>query len=336
MLRMRRREQALYGSSDTGQSRVSMRLDAKTPPKVVEKGCLLPADPGARYPGPGARYPGPGARYLGYGVMEAFGSKKRDTKPGQLTRPCLAAPFEFVLRIVAREQAELDDIEPALRLFGLVGGLGARSRKGYGSLNLTKLEGDGIANWRPARTVEDYRSSLGPLLKGARTVAQEPEISAFSACARIDLMFEGMNQPLDVLDKYGSAMVRYRSWGRNGKILDGERSECRFREDHDWMKGKEIAPGFHPRRAVFGLPHNYGRGIEVTPQHHDRRASPLFFHVHEIGSRFAGIALLLRSRFLPEGEKILTRDKPVPANPDWSVLTEFIDENRKRGLWPDG
>ena len=35
------------------------------------------------------------ARYLGYGVMEAFGSRKKGTKAGQLTRACLGAPVRF-------------------------------------------------------------------------------------------------------------------------------------------------------------------------------------------------------------------------------------------------
>ena len=57
---------------------------------------------------------------------------------------------------------------------------------------------------------------------------------------------------------------------------------------------------FHPRRAVFGLPHNYGQRKTVEPESYNRRASPLFFHIHEIGSRYAGVALLLRSPFFAE------------------------------------
>ncbi len=318
--RMREREHALFGSSDMGQSRIAMRLDTKAMPRIVEKDKVLPV--------------GPGARYLGYGVMKAFGSK--GTKPGQLVRPCLEAPFEFSLRIAARDAEALNEVEPALRLFGLVGGVGARSRKGYGSLALTALEGDGVADWRPPRDIGAYRSHLSALLKGAEAADREPEISAFSAWTRVDLMFEDVRTPAKVLDEYGKTMVRYRSWGRKGKILDGEQSTCRFPEDHAWMKGEKTADDFHPRRAVFGLPHNYGRHIEVKPERPDRRASPLFFHVHEIGGRYAGVALLLRSRFLPEGEKIKARGKAVPARPDWSVLTTFLNENRKRRLWPDG
>ena len=145
---------------------------------------------------------------------------------------------------------------------------------------------------------------------------------------------------MEVLNEYGKEMVRYRSWGRDGKILDGEGSKRKFPEDHDWAKGKWF-PNFHPRRAVFGLPHNYKKGVEVKPssREHDRRASPLFFHVHKIGGEFVGVALLLRSQFLPDGEKILAK-KPASSEKVsfkkecWGVLTKFMDGICDKTIWP--
>ena len=325
---MRRSEDDLFGSSETGQSRLAMRLDVTTGPRVLGKGEVLQDDDGGKV--------GAGGRYLGYGVLEAFPNKRRGTQAGELIRPCLAAPFEFVLRLGAKDAVPLRRVEPALRLLGLAGGLGARARKGYGSLNLISLQGDGVEDWRPPGTIDDYRDQLTSLLGTMAACDREPEISALSSGARVELMFEDIRSPMEVLDEYGKAMIRYRSWGRKGKILNNEPSRCLFPEDHGWMKGEETARDFHPRRAVFGLPHNYGKGMEVKPQNHGRRASPLLFHVHQFGGRYAGIALLLRSRFLPEGEKIVARDRAVPANPDWTVLTNFLDENGKRRIWPNG
>lgn len=327
MHRMRRQENDLFGSSEMGQSRVVMRLDMESEPRINAKDEVLRDGDG--------RVVGSGARYLGYGVMEAFANRRKGTEAGQLIRPCLAAPFEFVLRIGAKDTAPLGRVEPALRLLGLAGGLGARSRKGYGSLNLIALQGDGMDDWRPPGTVDEYRDQLSALLDRTADRDREPEISAFSSQARVELLLE-RSAPMAVLDEYGKAMVRYRSWGRNGKILDGEPSGRRFPEDHGWMKGEKTTNDFHPRRAVFGLPHNYGKGIEVEPQNRNRRASPLLFHVHQIGKSYAGIALLLRSRFLPEGEKIRARRRTVPANPEWGVLTGFLDENGGRRIWPNG
>ena len=327
-------ERMLFGSDKVGQSRIVLSLEPSGPkdnrPKTVGRGTVLGDGPD--------RPVGPGARYLGYGVLEAFASRNKGTKAGELTRDCLQTPFYLVLRIGAKKRETLENVVPALRLFGLVGGLGAKSRKGYGSVNLIGLEGDGLTAWQPPRTVADYRTQLGSLLQPALACPHEPETSAFSARARVELMFENRVEPMAVLDDYGKAMVRYRSWGRNGKILGNEPSDKRFPEDHAWMKGDKRGPptDFHPRRAVFGLPHNYGKSTRVTPQNHDRRASPLFFHVHEIGNRHIGIALLLRSRFLPEGEKIRAGNRSVPARPDWGVLETFLEKNSKRKIWPDG
>ena len=325
--RLAKEEGRLFGSSEAGQSRLIMRLDAKAPLPILEKDTILRDEGGAPV--------GAGARYLGYGVMEAFPSRTKGTEAGDLRRSCLASPFEFSLRISARETELLQSIEPALRLLGMIGGLGSKSRKGYGSLNLIAFEGDGVDRWHRPRTVDDYRKQLSELLNDVEGYHHEPEISAFSANARVDL-FASHRTPSEVLNAYGEAMVRYRSWGKNGLILDSERSRCNFREDHDWMYDRPPSPDFHPRRAVFGLPHNYGGRKTVEPESYDRRASPLSFHVHELGSRYAGVALLLRSRFLPKDKGIIAGGRTVPAREDWTVLTDFLDGNKQQTIWPNG
>ena len=325
--RLAKEESHLFGSSEAGQSRLIMRLDAKAPLRILEKDTILTDERGAQV--------GIGARYLGYGVMEAFPNRKKRTEAGQLLRSCVAAPFEFSLRISAAETESLQSIEPAVRLLGMIGGLGSKSRKGYGSLNLIALEGDGVQRWNPPRTDDDYRQDLHELLIDAEVYHQDPEISAFSVNARVDL-FERRGTPLEVLNAYGESMVRYRSWGKNGLILDSERSQCNFREDHDWMYDRPPSPDFHPRRAVFGLPHNYGKRKTVEPQSYNRRASPLFFHIHEIGSRYAGVALLLRSRFLPKDKGIRAGGRTVRAREDWTILTDFLDGNKQRTIWHHG
>ena len=304
-----------------------MNLDAESArPQILRKDTILKDAHGATV--------GPGACYLGYGVMKGFGNAA-----GQLTRSCLAAPFDVSLRIGARETESLRSIVPALRVLGMLGGLGSKSRKGYGSVNLIALEGDGVDRWHPPRTEDGYRKELRMLLQDAAGCQDEPDISAFSTHARVDL-FQNHRTALEALDAYGAAMVRYRSWGKENRILGREPSRRRFPEDHEWLYDGPSSPDFHPRRAVFGLPHNYyskyQRRKKVEPESYDRRASPLLFHVHEIGSRYAGVAVLLRSRFLPNGERIRAGGTNVPARPDWNVLTEFLDENKRRTIWPNG
>ncbi len=327
---LREKEGKLFGSSeqDKGQSLLIMRLNAESQKSIGE---LKETKDKSAY----------GMRYLGYGVMDF---------KGQLTRPCLSRgkdsfyPFEFTLQIGAKEQKHLDKILPALKLFGLLGGLGSKSRKGYGSLNLIELKGDGVGTWQTPASENDYEERLTDLLKPTSGNGKEgPEISRFLFQHHIRFIkLKRRNSAMSVLNQYGEEMIRYRSWGRNGKILDGEDSEKNFKDDHDWAKAasKGMKPpphlpyNFHPRRAVFGLPHNYGKGVGVKPENHERRASPLFFHVHKIGSKFVGVALLLCSQFLPPKEMIKAGKKTVPANPDWKVLTDFLDRICDKTIWP--
>ncbi len=312
---LRQEEGKLFGSSDQGQSPLIMRLDTKSLPKVEENEVLRNES---------GNVVGAGARYLGYGVMDFR---------GKLTRSCLKAPFEFDLQIGVREKdtEKLNQILPALKLLGLLGGLGSKSRKGYGSLNLISICN---GNWQAPASEGDYEKCLLELLKTALQYESEPEISAFSSHARIDLTNTKFKRDtaMSVLNQYGEEMVRYRSWGRNGKILDNEFSKRKFKDDHDWAKRQ--LHNFHPRRAVFGLPHNYEKGIGVKPQNYDRRASPLFFHIHKINSGYIGITFLLRSRFLPSNERILANKQSVPAKPDWTVLTEFMGIVSTKTIWP--
>ena len=341
---LREKEGKLFGTSDSdkdqGQSSLIMRLNAESQNlPEIKAGEVLCDETG--------KVVKVGARYLGYGVMEAFENKKKGTKAGQLTRPCLKSPFEFTLQIGAKEEKHLRDVLPALELLGLLGGLGSKSRKGYGSLNLVKLKVNGTDTWqKPANEKDyegDYKRRLMDLLKSALEYQQEPEISAFSSNARICLTRFKRDSAMEVLNEYGEEMIRYRSWGRKGKILDGEKAEQNFPEDHDWMKSQQGVPvknkphfNFHPHRAVFGLPHNYGKEVGVKPKEHERRASPLFFHVHEIGGEFVGVALLLRSQFLPSKEMIKAGKNTVSANPDWTVLTDFLDGicDKNKPIWP--
>jgi CRISPR-associated protein Cmr1 len=111
-----------------------------------------------------------------------------------------------------------------------------------------------------------------------------------------------------------------------------QESEHRFKEDHDWSK--DVRPhDFHPRRVVFGLPHNYGPGNRqsVKSEKYERRSSPLIFHVHKIGSEYLGVCTLLKSDFLPEGERINAGGKNVPAKIEWDLLHEFLDGSDKKG-----
>jgi CRISPR-associated protein Cmr1 len=235
----------------------------------------------------------------------------------------------------------------AVQLFGLLGALGSRARHGMGSVALINLKTEGLdlPAWAVPTTVEDYRSTLTRLLAEARRAPGLPPLSAFSAGSRLDLSMQrtGKDAATKLLADLGREQQAYRSYGKDGKV-NGKPSERNFVPDHDLVR--EVANGERnvkaaPQRVVFGLPHNYFFSsdnakvdINYRPNGEEaRRASPLLLHVHRLGEgRAVAVHTLLRSRFLPEAQPVVTM-KPgrartldtVPVTVDWNILTAYLD-----------
>ncbi len=337
-------ESEIFGSADGGQSRVRMRLVVNRAPVTVTSGQVLTKTPR------GDDVVGQGARYLGYGVMEAFARCKKKTQAGQLTqkktqagqltRSCLRAPIDFTVSLQCRDldNAALDSVRDALKALGLLGGMGAKSRKGYGSLVLKSLKEEGKETWSAPESLDGLQKAIQGLLKGARE--DLPDYTALSADTRFVLLTADARDPLVMLDLIGREMVRYRSWGQNGKILGGGiPSEMKFKDDHDLMKMDAPHRHAHPRRIAFGLPHNYyGKRNDQQVRPHDarldRRASPLFIHVHQWGDTPVAVLAFLPARFLPKDRSAISVGGTTIALADEAQLYEPIVEFLDRLLTP--
>lgn len=332
---IKREEDELFGSAVGGQARVSMRLDTVCQPETI------PVDEILTLP-PRKGKVGEGARYLGYGVMHAFDSRKSGAKAGQLTRACLRAPFRFTVRMRGRNlnPAELNSLSHALIALGVFGGMGAKSRKGYGSLVMESLRVDNQEAWQAPQSIGELCDRIGRLRPNHGPDGW-PDYTALTHTTRHVLATANKTEPLEVLNLVGREMVRYRSWGHNGKVFE-EPSERTFRDDHDLMKSPSRVRNSHPRRIAFGLPHNYGKQSEdqVGPaeKEFDRRASPLFIHIHECGETPVAVLSFLPVRFLPEGKSdISVGGKRVPQEPEsefyrpiHGFLDRLLDPNRRK------
>ena len=325
---IRAAEDSLFGSAEGGQSRVSMRLAAPSPkPSTVEDVLRVPGT---------NKVVGEGARYLGYGVMESFDGK--NTKAGRLTRGrrCLQAPFDFTvqLRIRKLEPTVSESLTNALVAVGTLGGMGAKSRKGYGSLVLQTLRIDDGERWRRPRTAQGLRDSIASLAVGRMDgTASYPDYTALSAQSRHLVLTSNGRQPMELLNLVGRELVRYRSWGHRGNVLPGVGREKNFEDDHDLMKQVPSGHRNHPRRIAFGLPHNYGRResqrVEPYDKQLDRRASPLFIHIHECDDAPVAVLSFLPARFLPEGKSdISVGGHRIPQRPEadlYRPICTFFD-----------
>ena len=168
---LQQKEAALFGASDqkVGQSLVQLRISKRSLEPQIDKGEIF-AD--------GKLV---GAHYLGYGVMEAFASSKKGTQAGELTRAMLPGG-QFTVSCRFSRLAEPDQIEEvrrALVLLGTVGGLGSKSRKGFGSLTLNSLVIKGDEQELPHSVQERLATVLYELRDGL------PDWTAWSSNSRV-------------------------------------------------------------------------------------------------------------------------------------------------------
>jgi len=271
-------------------------------------------------------------------VFQKDASKDRNA----LLSGCFTLRLRF--RDTASEQQRTSVIQ-ALRVFGLLGGMGARARRGFGSIAL--LEINGVAFTNLPTTVEEYRQAISRIL-GVDASAQEPPLTAFSRTAKIAFS-QPAKDSFKVIEAIGKEMGLYRSFGIK-RPTDSEhktfgiKSEQNFTADHNEMlkaaQGQSVNQ--HPQRLIFGMPHNYffsslqkpNNKVDIPTKptkprdkskvYRERRASPLLVHVHPMGNEYIGVLLLMRSTFLPLGEKVLIGRSEVPVAVDWQVIETFM------------
>lgn len=329
---VRNAEADLFGSTDKGQAKVRLSMreigSSKTSPKgeVVSTG-------------------------FGYLAGQGLAEYKKATKAVETTRPAIlrGARFEVTCLFRTPKAEEIEVVRRALIALGLLGGLGARTRRGLGSITLEKLvtkEDEKIlGTWTAPRTMDELYKELKTFLDLGKTVAQDPEYSAFSVGSRILLLDAKTKEDANgLLERVGKAFLHFRSHGNKGRVAGTDAWQW-FKKDHDEMlaaaKGGVNIKA--PERAVFGLPHNYyfssldppERIVDVNAAETERRASPLFLHIHEPeGARPIGVLTFLPATFLRNMQLTIKPKRtgkavtaPLPSPPQlWIPIHQFLNE----------
>lgn len=294
-----------------------------------------------------------GCTYFGYGLINY---------KGELQRKALEPGMMLTARLILLPDITPNQIEhliAALKTMGLFGGLGSRSRRGFGSLSLENIVLNGETQWFSPTNEKDLVNEIKEFFKEFGELS--PMLPPYTALSKRSSVWisGGFSQPSYLLNELGKSMIRYRSYGnkrgnkhmRNKHMLFGrEEAEQIFKEDHDTLidfyNNKTISR--HPQRVVFGLPHNYyfgglriSAGVEGSNEHRQRRASPLFIHIHKIGNSYAALLGLLPAEFLPEGDNIKiclkkrgrNNEKLLEQGVDYGILENFIEHaSKKSGL----
>jgi len=230
-----------------------------------------------------------------------------------LLRDYIASGSTFTLHLLCRDLSNEDqaDIVGVVKAMGLLGGLGARARKGLGSVSITELSVENRNSQSKEyitlpNDAKSYVSAIQSLLANCGG-SSLPPFTAFSKDSLVDLSFTDKSADA-VFTKVGNSLQMYRSYGRNGKV-NGQKTIQLFKYDHDLML--ENRQTQLPKRAVFGLPHNYffssaKKKVDVNAVSRSgeaRRASPLFIHVHKLSDQeFLAVQLLLPAVFLDSYE----------------------------------
>jgi len=208
-----------------------------------------------------------GSGYLGFGLMES-GDKARHNY--QAHRDALIETNQFTVSLIFKPntpQADIDGIEKTLQVWGLLGGLGGRARRGFGSVSLVSFK-------RPQKQLEtfdynesQYRQQINNLLNDYRDVEDYPPYSALSQHTRFEIITAPDPKAREVHNSAGNAYKNHR----------GEPSD---------LRGADKIP--------FGLPL---QDVDLD----NRRSSPLLFHIHPLTNKtyVAGV-LYLPAEFHPE------------------------------------
>ncbi len=254
---------------------------------------------------------------------------------------------------IGQEKA-LRILRDALVMMGLIGGLGSRSRRGFGSLAIRALTADGKEEKFEIEDVDGYLSAMRKYWPSSPD--DLPPFTTLSPKSYAAVIATGPD-PRVLFNYLGVAFQYFRNWGQSGAVghvhgfsngksysaqipAGSRKAGYQFARDHEWYMTLAAKPGgmadcdaktYAPRRAVLGLPHNYAKLITVSPEGTDRRASPLFLHIHKLTDElFAATVAILPSEFLPGSGRLQIGgtqsyvDGSVGFTPDWSVLSGFV------------
>lgn len=217
----------------------------------------------------------------------------------------------------------LDSFE-ALLLFG---GMGSRSRKGFGSLEL--LQGpvgqnlldkrdwpySGIAHSK----ILEGDCNIKRLVKIGNSFKGLPEISAFSSMGTLGFMLLPAESSYKLMEKFNYFYLIHRKWNQ-GKLpqhhagghkdgkLDTALIDFGERAVRNGGQVLETAIKTNLKRYCLGLPLTFPKtfaGMKTEPgevffSEGERRASPLFFSVIKVKGGYLGILTYLFSKFVPD------------------------------------
>lgn len=200
-----------------------------------------------------------------------------------------------------------------------LGGVGARSRRGFGSLKWVEKPPKWPPNLpEPVLNEKNYpekvkegidrlKNSPPPNMELYRKKTREERSKKIIHCLTNIELYLFQNS--------------YTNW--KGALEDAAQKLSEYR--------RTLKPLI--RRAAFGLPIVLRSGGALRPQSHNRRASPLHLRVF-LQDKYVLLAVFLKGEFLPNGEKIVLKggeyyNAPSLDDPK-SIIADWLRENKAK------
>jgi CRISPR-associated protein Cmr1 len=253
---LREYEARYFGSTTTGQCPVRMRWHGNA-------SASRPWHMGGS---------GMGIRYLGFTLDTHV---KVDGQRVRRIREYIEPGYEFRLIFRSSDLAALKVHWAAMWLLGHLGGVGLRSRRGFGSLTIREVAGAPFA-LRVAAEARSAEEAAGVIGEGIQCLARELGLSVDREPSGFAQFHRA--QPIRVL---GGPKDGWKEWRQ---ALDGI-----------GLALQQFRRGLMPisRRAPFGLP------LQRVSED-ERHASPLFIHIGEMssGAKFVVLTAFHSSRLM--------------------------------------
>jgi CRISPR-associated protein Cmr1 len=307
------------------------------------------------------------AYLLGLGLMEMKGSKPRLVRPFVPPDPGktfdLKIRFQHDKRATAETRHAIETLAFAsLWLASIYGGLGARTRRGFGGVRIVGAEGDMPRPWTPksirtpgmtfyenatrVRPPETVIGILEPHLRELISAERKepvefdslsepplyPALSTkFSAAALVPREYGSWEE---TLDRAGRQLRLFRAnrppdagTRRKAQVKTAEWDEVIHGEVSDFSLGALGLPvGFHDKDKDYSLIVN---AVDVSTPEHDqlRRASPLWLRPVGGGESWQLFTYAFQGRFLPDADGVQVRLLPdADARHDgWQEDNLFVD-----------
>ena len=317
---LRNIEAKVFGSTKVGASPIIVQLEHDTF-ETTSFSQLVQRDNVTR------SYGLPGVAYLFFSARKP---EREAIKPG--TR------FNLTLRLrpgTVENRNVLRRVCAALWLLTHLGGLGTRSRRGGGSLQVVRvthvfddLPAFEIQAREPSKLRDELQAGLSRLRESLPHPARgvEPPTTydvLHPRTYKIWVIDRSFNSWDTALDSFGRTMQKFRS-----------RKQPDYGNIKQALQGKGLREPV--KRAAFGLPIIFrftslnNRTDTLEGEYHSRRASPLLVRVTKLANGKCVLVLtLFYSQLLPEGEKIRLKKQGPSAKvntPGFEVLHEFLRE----------